>query len=43
MNIKVIDTIRVDNPSFGGSDPALNLISVDDINFLAQATVLHYT
>lgn len=41
-NIEVID-IRGDNPSIGGSDLAFNLISADDINFIAQAAVSHCT
>lgn len=43
INIKVIGIIRGDNPSFAGSDIAFNLISVDNINFIVQAAVSHYT
>lgn len=42
MNIEVIDIIRGDNLSFGGSDLAFSLISVDD-NFIVQAAVSRYT
>lgn len=42
MNIQVIDIIR-DNFSTGGSDLAFNLISADDVNFIAQAAVSRYT
>lgn len=42
MNIQVID-IKRDNFSTGGSDLAFNLISADDVNFIAQAAVSRYT